>query len=457
MSERATVLAGRAHDARTLDELYTAHLAVLQDGYASALEEHGFDALVIHAGVANKRNVFDDRYWPLVPTPTFAHWLPWAKVDAVVLVRPGKRPRLFYSEHDDFWESETAPESDHFWDGFDEVEVAGLDGLARELGRELEGRRAAFVGEVHERAAQWGLTAVNPAGLMAALDRVRSRKTDYERHCLAEASRRASVGHERVKQAFLASDDCSEFELHLLYLQATGQDDCETPYKSIVALDESAAVLHHVIYGRERTRAKNRSLLIDAGATYLGYASDITRTYVKGTGYAADTFGKLVAGVEALQAEVCRRIAPGVPYESLHDQSHELLAALLRDLGVASAPADELVASGATRSFFPHGLGHSLGLMVHDVGCRLVPPRPENPFLRNTSAVEAGQVFTIEPGCYFIDSLLDDLRQRPVAATIDWDLVAELAHFGGVRIEDNIAVLERGIANLTRDNWTVAT
>jgi Xaa-Pro dipeptidase len=91
------------------------------------------------------------------------------------------------------------------------------------------------------------------------------------------------------------------------------------------------------------------------------------------------------------------------------------------------------------------------------VGCRLVPPRPDNPFLRNTSTIEAGQVFTIEPGCYFIDSLLDELRQRPVAATFDWDLVAELAHFGGVRIEDNIAVLERGIANLTRDNWTAAT
>jgi Xaa-Pro dipeptidase len=457
MSERATVLAGRAHDTRTLDELYTAHLAVLQDGYATALQEHGFDALVIHAGVANKRNVFDDRYWPLVPTPTFAHWVPWAKVDAVVLVRPGKRPRLFYSEHDDFWDSEPAPESEHFWDGFDEVAVAGLDGLAAELGRELAGRRAAFVGEALDRAAQWGIPAVNPEGLMAALDRVRARKTDYELHCMAEASRRAAVGHERVKQAFLASDDCSEFELHLLYLQATGHDDCETPYKSIVAMDENASVLHHVVYGRERTRAKNRSLLIDAGAAHLGYASDITRTYIKGTGHAVDVFGKLVAGVEALQAECCRRVAPGLPYESLHDQSHELLAALLRDLGVSTASAEELVASGATRSFFPHGLGHSLGLMVHDVGCRLVPPRPDNRFLRNTSAIEVGQVFTIEPGCYFIDSLLDELRQRPVAATIDWDLVAELAQFGGVRIEDNVAVLERGIANLTRDNWTSAT
>jgi Xaa-Pro dipeptidase len=459
MSDRLTVQSGRASsDARTLDELYTEHLAALQDAHAAALEEHGYGALVIHAGVAGKKSIFDDQYWPLRPTPAFAYWVPWAKADAVVLLIPGKRPRLLYSESHDYWHSEPAPEGDHFWDSFDEVETADVDALARAIGQATEGRRTAFIGEARECASAWRIADadVNPPGLIASLDRVRTRKTDYERHCLAEASRRAAVGHARVAQAFLESDEHSELELHLLYLAATAQDDSETPYKNIVALDDNAAVLHHVVYGRERARARNRSLLIDAGATYLGYGSDITRTYVKGTGLAADVFGKLIAGIEALQAECYRRIAPGLPYESLHDQSHELLAGLLRELGIASASADELVASGATRIFLPHGLGHSLGLVVHDVGCRLVPPRPENPFLRNTSTIEPGQVFTIEPGCYFIDALLDNLRGRPVGASIDWDLVAELAHFGGVRIEDNIAVLERGIANLTRDNWPAA-
>jgi Xaa-Pro dipeptidase len=457
MPERPPVQVGRASDARTLDELYTEHLAALQDAYAAAMDEHGFDALVIHAGVAGKRSIFNDQYWPLEPTPAFTHWVPWAKADAVVLLRPGKRPRLLHSASDDYWETERAPASDHFWDGFDELEVASMDALATTLGQELAGRRPAFLGETRERARAWRIdeAAINPEGLLAALDRVRTRKTDYERHCIAEASRRATVGHERVKQAFLHGDEHSELDLHLLYLAATAQDDSETPYKNIVALDDHAAVLHHEIYDRERSRARNRSLLIDAGASYLGYDCDITRTYVKGTGLAADAFGKLIAGVEAVQAECCRRIAPGLPFESLHDQAHELLAEVLRELGIASASADELVASGATRCFLPHGLGHSLGLVTHDVGCRLVPPRPENRFLRNTSTIEPGQVFTIEPGCYFIDRLLAELRGRPVAAAIDWDLVAELSHFGGVRIEDNIAVLERGIANLTRDNWPV--
>ena len=459
MPEPASVHSGRASsDVRTLDELYTEHLATLQDTHAAAMEAHGYGALVLHAGVAAPRSMFDDQYWPLDPTPAFAYWVPWAKADAVVLLIPGKRPRLLYSAASDFWHSEPAPEGDHFWGSFDEVEVADMDALGRAVGQAVEGRRAAFIGEARARANAWGIADadVNPQGLLAALDRARTRKTDYERHCLAEANRRAAVGHARVAQAFLAGEERSELELHLLYLEATAQDDSEKPYKNIVALDDNAAVLHHVVYGRERARAHARSLLIDAGASYLGYGSDITRTYVRGTGLAAGVFGKLIAGVEALQAECHARIAPGLPYESLHDQSHELLAGLLRELGIARASIDELVASGATRLFLPHGLGHSLGLTVHDVGCRLVPPRPENAFLRNTSTIEPGQVFTIEPGCYFIDALLDDLRARPIATTIDWDLVAELSHFGGVRIEDNIAVLERGIANLTRDNWPAA-
>ena len=71
----------------------------------------------------------------------------------------------------------------------------------------------------------------------------------------------------------------SELELHLAYLGATRQDDQETPYKNIVALGRNAAMLHHVSYGRDATRAE--SLLVDAGASYLGYCSDITRTWAR--------------------------------------------------------------------------------------------------------------------------------------------------------------------------------
>ena len=109
--------------------------------------------------------------------------------------------------------------------------------------------------------------------------------------------------------------------------------------------------------------------------------------------------------------------------------------------------------SGVTRLFLPHGLGHSLGLQCHDVGCAKIKPRNDNPFLRNTRVIEAGQVFTIEPGIYFIDTFMDELRARPEAKEIDWKKIDALKTFGGIRIEDDVVVRaepELPIENITR-------
>jgi Xaa-Pro dipeptidase len=124
---------------------------------------------------------------------------------------------------------------------------------------------------------------------------------------------------------------------------------------------------------------------------------------------------------------------------------------VLRDVGIARGSDAELVSRGVTRKFLPHGLGHSLGLQTHDVGCARVRPEPRNPFLRNTTAVEPGQCFTIEPGCYFIEPILAELRTSKEGTLIDWRLVDELVKFGGVRIEDDVSVGEDGVTNVTRE------
>jgi Xaa-Pro dipeptidase len=212
--------------------------------------------------------------------------------------------------------------------------------------------------------------------------------------------------------------------------------------------------LHHVHYQRHPSGRAVQSLLVDAGASCRGYASDVTRTAIKGADEgAAVVFANLIVRLEALQQEVCRRVRAELPYEELHDQTHQLLAPILRELELVRASDDELVGSGVTRKFLPHGLGHSLGIQVHDVGCRLTPPRAENPFLRNTSRITPGQVFTIEPGCYFIPELMDELRAAPVADRMNWPLIDAVGDFGGVRIEDDVAVLEHGTRNLTREAW----
>jgi Xaa-Pro dipeptidase len=431
-----------------LAALYRAHTDHLAASYGRAITAAHLDALVIGSGALRSKSPFDDQDFPFRPTPAFAHWLPLVEPECALVLSPGARPRLLRSTEPSYWEGPTPIESDHFWQAFDAAEV-GKDGVAAALPR----GRVGFVGDVPAQAAHWGIdpARVNPPALLAALDAIRTRKTEYERHCMAEANRRAARGHRRAFEAF-KSGDPSELELHLIYLQASEQDDADTPYKGIVALGEHAGVLHHVHYGR-RPAAADDSLLIDAGATYLGYASDITRTAARGASPGAHLFAALIRRLEIAQQEICRRIAPGLPYEQLHDQAHELLAPIVRELGIVEASDDELVASGVTRVLFPHGLGHSLGVQVHDVGCRLTPPRAENPFLRNTSTIEVGQVFTIEPGCYFIPSLLERLQTGPVASRVSWSAIDTLRRFGGVRIEDDVAVVEGGIRNLTRESW----
>lgn len=425
---------------------YPAHLETLQRGTEAALAEHGFDALVLCSGTAASKNRFDDQSWPLCPTPAFAHWCPLLEADAHVVVRPGHRPRLVRTVVDDFWETQPAAESDHFWAGFELVEVApGHAGDALPAGR---------VAVVTRDPGTAPPGTVNPPELLAALDRLRTRKTAYEIACLAEASRRAARGHRAVAAAFAAGTP-SELELHLAYLAATEQDDPAAPYKGIVALGAHAAILHYVTYQKERV-AGDTSFLLDAGAKCLGYGSDITRTHVRGTGPGATRFAALLARLDAMQQAVIRRIRPGLPYEDLHDESHRLLAVVLRELGIGRGSVEELVERGVTRALFPHGLGHSLGVTVHDAGMKPRPPRPENRFLRNTSVIEAGQVFTIEPGVYVIDGLVKPLAADARRDLLDWAAIEELRPFGGIRIEDNILVEEAGPRNLTREAFAAA-
>jgi Xaa-Pro dipeptidase len=436
-------------DLALLTQLHRAHVNDLAARYATALRENETDVVVIHSGSLRKRSEFDDQYWPLRPVPHFQHWAPLAQPDCAIVVEAGRAPRLAWLKAFDFWEQPHAPETDHFVASFDVVETMRVEDVKELL---VAGKRAAFVGEDASRAALWGIDRVNPESLVKALDALRTTKTPYEVHCLEEANRRAASGHKAVLDVFRGGD-ASELDLHLLYLRTTAQDDPETPYKNIVALNAHAATLHHVSYAKHPSGAAAQSLLVDAGASYQGYCSDVTRTWVKGTGATASAFASLVAGVEAMQQRLCAQIAIGAPYEALHDESHRQVAGVLRDVGIASLSESELVEHGVTRAFYPHGLGHSLGLQCHDVGCALMKPRADNPFLRNTSRIGVGQVFTIEPGIYFIEPLLAPLRGRQdVARGIDWKLVAELSALGGVRIEDDIVVTGGGktTRNLTR-------
>ena len=148
----------------------------------------------------------------------------------------------------------------------------------------------------------------------------------------------------------------------------------------------------------------------------------------------------------------------GINYTELHIEAHRILARVLADAGIAIGDADALLATGVTSAFFPHGLGHLLGIQVHDVGGFMsdesgiaADPPSGHPFLRLTRVLEDDMVLTIEPGIYVIDLLLDDLRGSPAEQHVDWQAVDWMRPFGGIRIEDDVRVLEAGCENLTRD------
>ena len=136
---------------------------------------------------------------------------------------------------------------------------------------------------------------------------------------------------------------------------------------------------------------------------------------------------------------------------------HESIARILVETKLVEMDPVVMVETGVTFAFFPHGLGHHLGLQVHDVAGKQASSeggeiaQPDGcPFLRNLRPVEEGNVLTIEPGIYFIGQLLDDLRNRPEGANVNWSAVESLMPFGGIRIEDDVVVTADGIDNLTR-------
>ena len=172
----------------------------------------------------------------------------------------------------------------------------------------------------------------------------------------------------------------------------------------------------------------------------------------------AGLFADIITAMDGIQLDLCDQMRQGVDYRDVHIEAHRLIAGVLKVAGLINVQADTAVESGLSSVFFPHGLGHYIGLQTHDVAGLIADadgtpiPRPEgHPFLRLTRVLEPGNVLTVEPGCYFIPTLLDKWRRENDASAINWDGVEAMVPFGGVRIEDNVMVTEGEPVNFTRE------
>jgi Xaa-Pro dipeptidase len=425
--------------------LFANHLENVLAAIASTADSNRFDAVLIHAGKALPV-FFDDSYYPFRANPWFNWLAPNQQApDSLILIRNNKKPVLVFVSPEDYWHAPPQLPTDAWTKQFELLQVpspaaaiAALPQLSANI---------AWIGEPAPPNLAW---QHNPPRLLAQLEQFRCRKSAYEIACIREASRRGALGHEAAERAFRAGS--SEFEIHFAFLAATQQTESELPYGSIVALNEHAATLHYQLRDRAAP-TQSHSLLIDAGAGYLGYASDITRTWAARPGL----FSDLVEGMHRLQQQLCAAVRPQLDWRDLHLETHRLVATLLQTAGVLKISAEAAVATGVSGTFLPHGLGHLLGLQVHDVAgfqddADAAPiPRPTgHTSLRLTRRLQPDMVVTVEPGVYFIDSLLGRLRASKHAKTVNWDLVDLLRPCGGIRIEDNVVITATGHDNLTR-------
>lgn len=431
-----------------LPSLYAAHLEELAARATRALEAGGFDHLVIASGKPHTW-FLDDLDYPFRVNPHFKAWLPLTRVPSSWLVfTPGKRPTLVYYQPHDYWH--VVPDAPAgYWVEHVDVSIVRTPTEAR-AHLPVNAARCAVIGEAN--AGIGDMLPNNPHAVVEYLHYHRAFKTAYELAMMRVASKIGVRAHVAARQAF--ESGASEFDIHLAYCAAAGQGDGDLPYANIVALNEHGAVLHYTELHRNAP-ARSDSFLIDAGASFHGYACDITRTYA---GEHAPEFKSLIDGVDAVQRALCLKVRAGVDYAALHIESHHALAGVLRDQGLIRCSTEAAVATGISTAFFPHGLGHGIGLQVHEVSglardeTGAAIPRPEgHPYLRLTRTLAPGMVTTIEPGIYFIPMLLDELRGKPAGSDVDFTQVDRFRHFGGIRIEDDVVVTTGAPENLTRE------
>ena len=229
-------------------------------------------------------------------------------------------------------------------------------------------------------------------------------------------------------------------------------------YSSILASGTDAATLHYV-RNNKAIEAGTLNLLIDAGGEYSCYAADITRTFPINGKFSRES-ESIYRLVLRMQMECYGMMRGGMLWEDVHAHAHRVAIDGLLKLGILhNGTAEEIFAARTSTVFFPHGLGHMLGLDTHDSGghADYSDPDPMFRYLRIRGKVPAGAIVTNEPGIYFCRFMVEPAMKEGSkhAKYIDKNVVEKYWAVGGVRIEDDVLITEEGYENLTEAEKTV--
>ncbi|KAH9376446.1 hypothetical protein HPB48_010615 [Haemaphysalis longicornis] len=304
---------------------------------------------------------------------------------------------------------------------------------------------------------------VDPKPLFEVMAELRVFKTPLEMEVLRYANRVSSEAHKEVMRRIRPG--MHEYQLESLFLHKCYGDGGarHVSYTCICCTGHNGAVLHYGHAGapNDSTIGDGDMCLFDMGCEYYCYSSDITCSFPANGRFTADQRGVYEAVLAASRA-VLDAIRPGVSWPDMHRLAERRILEGLRSMGVLKGDVNAMMEARLGATFMPHGLGHLMGLDVHDVGGYLSgdPARPTEPglkSLRTARTLQAGMVLTVEPGCYFIDVLLDEaLESAKLKDFLVPEVLRRFRKFGGVRIEDDVLITDDGHEMLTQVPRTVA-
>lgn len=282
------------------------------------------------------------------------------------------------------------------------------------------------------------------------IEACRVSKDSHEIAMIRHANIVSSYAHERILASVKSARN--ERELNAVFVMQCHANGCkEQAYGCICASGTNASTLHYV---HNDTPLEGRlNLLIDAGCEYQCYCSDITRTFPLNGTFSKES-REIYMLVLKMQTECMKMIRASVMWEDVHMRAHAVAAEGLRELGILEKKlsVEQILDSRVTCRFFPHGLGHMLGMDTHDVGgnANYEDPNEFFAYLRIRGPLPVNAVVTNEPGIYFRKYPFEaELQEGKWNGIVDQDVLARYWEVGGVRIEDDIWVKEDGYENLT--------
>jgi Xaa-Pro dipeptidase len=259
-------------------------------------------------------------------------------------------------------------------------------------------------------------------------------KTPYEVALIRKANEISTAAHINVMKA--ARNAKTESELYGVWIKSCIERNAENQaYHSIVAAGENGATLHYV-KNNDSTAGKD-VLLLDAGCEVDCYASDITRTFPISGEFSRESLN-IYNIVLSMQKKCMAAIKAGMKWDDIHELAHKVAIDGLLSLGLLRGDPADILKARTSVAFFPHGLGHYLGMDTHDTGGNpnYSDKDPMFRYLRLRGVVPAGSVLTVEPGIYFCRFIIEPyLKDEAHKKFIDESVLEKYWSVGGVRIE----------------------